>query len=332
MSRQVREITYRESIREALREEMLRDPDVFLLGEDIGVFGGAFAVTRGLLEEFGEKRVKDTPISEAVIVGAAVGAAITGTRPVAEIMYMDFVTFCMDQIVNQAAKARYVFGGNVSVPMVIRMPQGGGKHAGAHHSQNLERWFVGVPGLKVVVPSTPYDAKGLLKSAIRDNDPVIYIEHKLLYGTKGIVPEEEYTLPLGSADIKRKGKDVTIVAYSRMLHLALRAAEELAKIGVDAEVIDPRTLVPLDIQTIVTSVEKTGRVLIVEEGCKTGGVAGEIMSQIVERAFDFLDAPVKRVAGADVPIPCSPVLEKAALPDENKIVSAVKELCNLEVQ
>lgn len=324
----MREITYRDAIREALREEMLRDEDVFLIGEDLGVFGGAFAVTRGLLEEFGERRIKDTPISEAVIAGAAVGAAILGTRPVAEMMYMDFVTFCMDQIVNQAAKIRYMFGGRVSVPMVIRAPQGGGKSSAAQHSQCLERWFAGVPGLKVVIPSTPYDAKGLLKSAIRDDNPVIYIEHKLLYGTKGLVPEGDYIVPLGVADIKREGTDVTIIAYSRMAHFALNAARELEQIGISAEVIDPRTVAPLDTQTIVDSVKKTGRVLIVEEGCKTGGVAGEIAQQIIERAFDYLDAPIKRVAGADVPIPCTPVLENLAFPDEQRIISAAKELCN----
>lgn len=320
----MREITYRDAIREALREEMLRDNSVFLMGEDIGIYGGAYAVTKGLLEEFGERKVKDTPISEAVIVGAATGAAAAGTRPVVEIMYIDFMTFCMDQIVNQAAKMRYMFGGKIKVPLVIRTQGGSGTFCAAQHSQSLEAWFVHIPGLKVVMPSTPYDAKGLLKNSIRDDNVVIFIEHKLLYNTKGGVPEEEYLIPLGKADIKRQGQDVTLISWSRMVLTSLEAADELAKEGIDVEVIDVRSLSPLDIPTIVNSVRKTGRVVICEEGCKTGGVGGEIWTQITEQAFDYLDAPVVRVAGKDVPIPFSPVLEKAAIPNKNQIIEGLK--------
>ncbi len=326
----IREITYRDALREALTEEMRKDPDIFLIGEDIGTYGGAYAVTRGLLDEFGPRRVMDTPISEAAIVGAAIGAAACGTRPVAEIMYVDFLTFAMDQIVNQAAKMRYMFGGKVSVPMVIRTQGGAGKQSAAQHSQSLERWFIGIPGLKVVMPGTPYDAKGLLKSSIHDNNPVLFIEHKLLYSTKGKVPEQDYTIPIGKADLKREGRDVTIVTYSRMLLLSLEAADVLSGEGIEAEVIDLRTLAPLDIQTVLDSVKKTGRVVIVEEGHKTGGVAGEIWAQITERAFDYLDAPLERVAAEDTPMPCSPVLEEAALPSVAKIANAVKEVIGME--
>lgn len=320
------ELTYREAIRDALREEMKSNSAVFLIGEDIGVFGGAYKVTQGLLDEFGENRVKDTPISEAAIIGTAIGASLVGFRPVAEIMYIDFITQCMDQIVNQAAKMRYMLGGKIKVPIVIRTQGGGGRANAAQHSQSLETWFMHVPGLKVIMPSTPYDAKGLLKTSIRDNNPIIFIEHKLLYTTKGQVPEEEYLLPLGVADIKREGKDVTIVAYSRMVLFALEAAVRLEREGIDVEIIDPRTLTPLDINTIINSVKKTKRVVIVEEGCKTAGVGAEITAQIIEYAFDYLDAPILRVAARDVPVPCAPVLEKATLPDVTNIVDAVKKV------
>ncbi|MFH0797749.1 MAG: alpha-ketoacid dehydrogenase subunit beta [Candidatus Omnitrophota bacterium] len=322
----MRQITYREALREALREEMERDPSVFLIGEDIGIYGGVYAVTKGLLEEFGEKRVLDTPISEAVIVGAATGAAAVGTRPVAEIMYINFMTFCMDQIVNQAAKMRYMFGGKIKVPLVIRTQGGAGTFCAAQHSESLESWFIHIPGLKVVMPSTPYDAKGLLKSSIRDDNVVIFIEHTLLYNTKGDVPEDEYLIPLGSADIKREGKDVTIISYSRMVLLALEAADELAREGISAEIIDLRTLSPLDIDTLINSVKKTGRVVICEADCKTGGMGAEILSQITERAFDFLDAPPIRIAGKDTPIPYSSVLEKMAVPDKDDIVKKIREI------
>ena len=323
----MREISYRDALREALREEMLRDPTVFLLGEDIGRYwGGAFKVTKGLAEEFGDERVRDTPISESAIVGAAVGAAITGMRPVAEIMFGDLTTLAMDQIANQAAKIRYMFGGQTKVPLVIRTPFGGGVNIAAHHSQCLEAWFMHVPGLQVAVPSTPYDAKGLLKTAIRNDNPVIFCEHKLLYPITGPVPEEEYTLPFGEADIKREGSDVTIVATLYMVHKALNATEKLEEEGISAEVVDPRTLVPLDKETIINSVKKTGRVVIVSEDCKTAGVSTEIAAVIAEEALDYLDAPIKRVANPDVPIPFSPPLENFVIPDENRIIEAVKQV------
>ncbi len=322
----MREITYGQALNEALREEMKRDERVFIIGEDVGIYGGAYGVTRGLYPEFGEERVRDTAISEAAIAGAAAGAAMTGMRPVAEIMYIDFSTIAMDQLVNIAAKNRYMFGGKTSVPMVMRTEGGTGRGIAGHHSQSLEAWYVHVPGLYVVMPSTPYDAKGLLKTAIRDDNPIIFIEHKMLYGMKGEVPEEEYTLPLGKGDIKREGDDVTVVAYSRMVHLALEAAGELEKEGIGLEVIDPRSLKPFDIEMILNSLKKTGKIVIVSEACKTGGVAGEIAAQVMEMGFDYLDAPIVRVAAADVPIPMSPVLEKAAVPSVEKIVEAVKKV------
>ena len=320
------ELSYSQAINAALREEMLRNPLVFLLGEDIGEHGGAFGVTKGLWREFGSKRLVNTPISEAAIVGAAVGAALAGCRPVAEIMYMDFITLAMDQIVNQAAKIRYMFGGKATVPLVVRTPAGAGRGNAAQHMQSLEAWFVHVPGLKVVMPSTPYDAKGLLKTAIRDDNPVIFIEHKLLYATKGQVPEQEYTIPFGQADIKRHGKDVTIVATSRMVLFALAAADTLQEEGIDAEVIDPRTLVPLDITAIVDSVKKTHRAVVVHEACRRGGIGAEIAAEVQEQAFDYLDAPILRVANPNVPIPFAKDLEAAAIPDEQRIVAAVRDL------
>jgi pyruvate/2-oxoglutarate/acetoin dehydrogenase E1 component/TPP-dependent pyruvate/acetoin dehydrogenase alpha subunit len=321
-----KKIRYVQALNEALREEMLRDERVFLMGEDIAIYGGAYQVTRGLYDEFGAERVRDTPISEAAIAGAAAGAAMTGTRPVAEIMYIDFSTIATDQIVNIAAKNRYMFGGKSTVPVVYRTQGGAGRGIAEHHSQSLEAWYQHIPGIFVVMPSTPFDAKGLLKTCIRDDNPVMFIEQKLLYGTEGEVPEGEYTVPLGVADVKREGTDVTIVAYSRMVLLALEAAEDLAKEGISVEVVDPRTLKPLDAETIIGSVKKTGRAVVVHEGYRTCGVGAEIAAQIMEEAFDYLDAPVLRVAGEDVPIPMSPVLEEAAIPSKTKIIEAVKKL------
>lgn len=323
----MRKVSYRDALREALQEEMARDSTVFIIGEDVGRYWqGAFKVTKGLAEKFGDERVRDTPISESAIIGVALGAAITGMRPVAEIMFGDLSTLAMDQIANQAAKLRYMFGGQIKVPLVIRMPFGAGVNVAAHHSQSLEAWFTHVPGLKVAVPSTPYDAKGLLKAAIRNNNPVMFFEHKLLYPIEGPLPEEEYTVPLGQADVKKQGKDVTIVATLYMVHKALAAAEELGKQGVDVEVIDPRTLVPLDKKTITDSIRKTGRIVIVTEDCKTGGVSAEIAAMIAEEALDYLDAPIKRMAEPDTPIPFSPTLEQFVLPDEEKIIKTVNEI------
>ncbi len=323
----MRKVSYRDALREALQEEMAKDSTVFIIGEDVGRYWqGAFKVTKGLAEKFGDERVRDTPISESAIVGVALGAAITGMRPVAEIMFGDLSTLAMDQIANQAAKLRYMFGGQIKVPLVIRMPFGAGVNVAAHHSQSLEAWFTHVPGLKVALPSTPYDAKGLLKAAIRDDNPVMFFEHKLLYPIEAPLPEEEYTVPLGLADIKKQGKDVTIVATLYMVHKALAAAEELGKQGVDVEIIDPRTLVPLDKKTITDSVRKTGRIIIVTEDCKTGGASAEIAAMIAEEALDYLDAPIKRVAEPDTPIPFSPPLEQFVLPDEEGIIKAVNEI------
>jgi len=319
-------ISYSQALRDGIREEMQRDPKVFLIGEDIGVHGGAFGVSRGLLDEFGPQRVITTPISEAAIVGAAVGAAVVGCRPVAEIMYMDFMTIAMDQIVNQAAKMRYMFGGKARLPLVIRTPSGAGRGQAAQHMQSLEAWFVHVPGLKVVMPSTPRDAKGLLKSSIRDDNPIIFIENKLLYATQEEVPDSEYLVPLGQADVKRPGRDATVVATSRMVLFALSAAERLAEEGIEVEVIDPRTLVPLDIETLVQSVKRTNRALIVHEACERGGVGAEIAAQIQEQAFDWLDAPIKRLANPNVPIPFAQSLEALAIPDEERIAAAAREL------
>ena len=323
----MKEITYRDALREALREEMRRDKMVFLMGEDIGRYwGGAFKVTNGLAEEFGDARVRDTPISESTIVGAAVGAAITGMRPVAEIMFGDLIALAMDQIANQAAKIRYMFGGQAKAPMVVRTPFGAGVNIASHHSQSLEAWFMHVPGLYVAVPSTPYDAKGLLKTAIRGDNPVFFCEHKLLYPLKGMIPEEEFLVPFGKADIKREGKDVTIFATMFMVHKALAAAEQLAKSGISAEIIDPRTLTPLDKAAILASVKKTGRIVIVSEDTKTAGVSAEIAAIVAEEAVDYLDAPIKRVAEPDTPIPFSPPLESFVIPDEKRIIKAVKEI------
>lgn len=323
----MRELTYSQALNEALREEMERDPLVFVFGEDVAQRGGIFGVTKGLRDLFGGQRVRDTPISEAAIAGAAVGAALTGTRPVAEIMYVDFMPIAMDQLINQAAKLRYMFGGKAKVPMVIRTQQGGYRNNAAQHSQNLEAWFTHIPGLKVVMPSTPYDAKGLLRTAIRDDNPVIFLEHKNLYFRKGPVPEEEYSVPFGMADIKREGRDLTIVALAEMVHKSLTAAETLAQEGISAEVIDPRTLVPLDLNTILESVKKTGRLVIVQEAHRRGGVGADLGIQVQEAVFDYLDAPIARVAAKDVPIPYNEALERFVLPSETDIVNAARSVC-----
>lgn len=324
----MREMTYAQAIREALTLEMRRDEDVFLLGEDIGVYGGSFGVTAGMIEEFGEQRVKDTPISEAVIVGAATGAAMMGMRPVAEIMFSDFITIAMDQLVNQAAKIHYMFGGKSRVPMVLRAAAGSGTGAAAQHSQCPEAWLSNVPGLKVVVPSTPADAKGLMISAIRDDNPVVFLEQKTLYRTKGPVPGGEYTVPLGKADVKRKGSDVTIVSYGRMVPVCLEAAAQMeADEGVSAEVVDLRTLVPLDRDTIIASVKKTGRLLIVHEASRTGGFGGEIAVSVAEsEAFAALLSPIRRCCGLDVPVPFSPELEASVVPTVERVAEELKSM------
>jgi acetoin:2,6-dichlorophenolindophenol oxidoreductase subunit beta len=325
----MREITYAEAIREALCEEMRADPRVFLLGEDIGIYGGAFGVTKGMVQEFGEERVRDTPLSEHAITGAAAGAAMTGMRPVVEIMFSDFLTIALEQLANQAAKARYQFGGQTSVPMVLRTAGGSGTGAAEQHSQSLEALVCHFPGLKVVIPSTPYDAKGLLKSAIRDPNPVVFIEQKLLYRMKGPVPDpaEAYDVSLGVADVKRAGKDITIVTYGRMVARCLEAAGKLSADGIDAEVIDIRTLVPLDKTCIIESVMKTGRAMIVHEACQTGGFGAEIAAVIADsEAFFHLDAPIRRVAGLDVPIPYNKQLEAAVVPTLELIVRVAGDL------
>ncbi len=323
----MREITYAEAIREAMSQEMRRDEAVFLMGEDIGVYGGAFGVSQGMIEEFGEERIRETPISESAIIGASVGAASTGMRPIAEIMFSDFTAVAFDQIVNQAAKMRYQFGGQAKVPMVIRTPAGSGTGAAAQHSQSPEAWFCHVPGLKVVVPSTPHDAKGLLISAVRDDNPVLFFEQKLLYKSKGPVPEETYTLPLGKADIKIEGEHLTIITYGRMVQLCLQVAEKMATEGTQIEVIDLMTLLPLDRETIVRSVKKTGKVLIVHEAVQTGGVGGEIAAVIADsEAFFYLDAPIKRLGGLDIPIPYCIELERCSVPTEGTITQAVQQL------
>jgi 2-oxoisovalerate dehydrogenase E1 component len=322
----MREISYAQALVEAMREEMLRDETVFVMGEDVGLYGGAYGATRGLFEEFGEERVIDTPISEATIGGAAVGAAMAGMRPIAEIMYVDFTPLAMDQIANQGAKNRYMFGGKTSVPMVIRSEGGAGRAIAAHHSQSLESLWTHFPGIYVVMPSTPYDAKGLLKTAIRDDNPVMFIEHKMLYKEKGPVPEEDYIIPFGVADIKRPGKDLTIVTYSRMVLRSLEAAELLAKEGIDVEVIDLRTLNPLDMDTIVASIQKTGRFVGVTEAYENTSFINEVMARVNEQAFDWLDAPMVRVAAANVPVPRAEVLEDLAIPNVERIMAACRKV------
>ncbi len=325
----MREITYAQAIKEAMCEEMRRDKNLIFIGEDIGIYGGAFGVSRGMFEEFGEERIRDTPISELAITGCAVGASMAGLKTIVEIMFSDFITLAMDQLVNQAAKNKFQFGGQASVPMVLRAPGGSGTGAAEQHSQSLEAWVSHVPGLKVVIPATPYDAKGLLKTAIRDNNPVVFIEQKLLYRVKGPVPDEteDYIIPFGKADIKRVGTDVTIVTYGRMVQRSLNVAEKMDKEGVDVEVIDIRSLVPLDKECLINSAKKTGKVLIVHEACQTGGFGGELVSTIVDSdAFFYLDAPVKRLGGLDVPIPYNPKLEAQVVPTEERIIAVLKEL------
>ena len=319
-------IEFREALNEALHEEMERDANVFIIGIDVGQYGGVLKVSKGLYERFGALRAVDTPISEEGFTGLGVGAALAGLRPVVELMYIDFSCLAMEPIINQAAKARYIFGGKADVPLVIRTQGGGGRGNAAQHSQSLEAVYAHIPGLIVVQPSTPKDAKGLLKSAIRNNNPVIFIEHKLLYNTKGPVPEGEYLIPLGKADIKRPGGDLTIVSSSRMVLFSLNAAEVLAAQGINAEVVDIRTLKPLDMETIADSVRKTHRLVIVNEGVRSGGFAAELMARAYEQVFDYLDAPILRVTSEDVPIPYNERLELAALPTEQKIIDAVHGL------
>jgi acetoin:2,6-dichlorophenolindophenol oxidoreductase subunit beta len=320
-------IRYNKAINNALREEMQKDPTVFIAGEDVGNAGGSFGITRGLIAEFGPNRVIDTPISESAIVGMAVGASSTGMRPVIEIMFMDFIAVCFDPIINQAAKMRYMSGGQMTLPLVIRTQCGAGVNAGPQHSQSLEALLFHIPGIKVVMPSNPYDAKGLLKSAIRDNNPVVFIENKALYGMKGEVPEEEYTIPIGQAKVVKEGKDVTIVALGQMVNKSLAAAETLENNGISPEIIDPRTISPLDTETIKQSVKKTGRLIIVHEAVKIGGVGAEIAAMVQEEVFDYLDAPIQRVAAPFTPVPYSKPLEDYYLPNENDIINAVNKIC-----
>ncbi len=319
----MKEVRYIRAITDALMEEMARDDKVFVIGEDVALPGGSFIATRGLLEAFGAKRVKDTPISEAAIVGLALGAATQGLRPVVEIMFMDFLPLCMDQIVNQVAKTRYMFGGQYQVPLVIRTPCGGGVNAGPQHSQCLESWFAHVPGLKVVMPATPYDVKGLLKAAIRDDNPVLFVENKALYGLQGEIPEEDYLVPIGKADVKKPGKDVTVVATSRMVHQSLEAARTLSEEGIEVEVIDLRTISPLDKETIFQSVEKTSRLVVAHEAVKAFGVGAEIAAMVAEEMIDCLDAPILRVGAPFTPVPFN--LESFYLPNAEDVIKAVKK-------
>jgi pyruvate dehydrogenase E1 component beta subunit len=319
-------ITYRQALTEALREEMTRDENVFVLGEEIGRFGGSYKVTEGLLDEFGPERILATPISELGIIGLATGAAMTGLRPIAEIMTINFILVGMDQLVNNAAKIPYMFGGEARVPMVVRTPSGAGHQLTAQHSQVLEVWFAYVPGMYVVAPSTAADAKGLLKTCIRDDNPILFVENVLLYNDKGEVPDEEYTIPLGKADVKREGDDVTIISYSRMVHTALEAADKLADVGISAEVIDLRSLRPLDMDTIIQSVQKTNHALIVHEGWRKYGAGAEIAAQIQELAFDYLDHPVQRITGAEVPLPYATSLEAAAMPKLDMVIDAARTM------
>ena len=319
-------ITMREAISQALWEEMERDPQVFILGEEVGVWGGTYAVTKGFYDHFGAERVRDTPIAEAVIVGAAIGAALTGLRPIAELMTINFAFSAMDHIVNEAAKLHYMFAGQFVIPMVIRAVGGGGRQLGATHSQTPDAVFAHFPGLKVVSPGTPEDAKGLLKEAIRTNDPVLFIEHATLYQVRGEVPEGDYTVPIGKSKIQREGKDVTIVTYSKMLELSQKAAAQLAGEGIEAEIVDLRTLRPLDMEPVLESFKKTNRAVIVEEGWRSYGVGAEVASRIYEEAFDYVDAPIQRVAQKEVPLPYNRTLEQSALPQVEDIVRAVKEV------
>jgi pyruvate dehydrogenase E1 component beta subunit len=322
--------TYRDALNQALREEMRRDPRVFLMGEEVGVYQGAYKVSRGMLQEFGEKRVIDTPITEEGFAGIGVGAAMVGLRPVIEMMTWNFSLLAMDQIINGAAKMLYMSGGQFRIPVVVRGPGGAAHQLAAQHSQSIESWYAHVPGLKVVAPSTPYDAKGLLKSAIRDDDPVIFFEGETLYGSKGEVPDGEYTIPIGVSDLKREGQDVTIVAWSKMVSVALKAAETLANEGISCEIIDPRTLRPLDIAPIIASVRRTNRCVVVEEGWPYAGLGAQIAYQVQQEAFGDLDAPVTRVTGADVPMPYAKNLEHMAMPSAPRVVAAVRDVMYLE--
>ena len=328
----MRELTFTQAKLDALKEEMDRDPSVIIMGEDVGNYGGILGGLKGLIDIYGPERVRETPLTEAAIIGVSVGAALTGIRPVAEVMFCDFLGTCMDDIINQAAKIKYLFGEKVKLPLTIRTLIGAGLSAGAHHSQSLEGLFMSIPGLKIVVPSTPYDAKGLLKSAIRDDGPVLYFEHKILVlqGPKGNVPKKEYLIPLGKADIKREGTDVTVVATALMVLRALAAAERLQERGISLEVIDPRTLAPLDKETIIRSVKKTGRLIIMTEECKTGSSAAEISAVVADEGFDYLDAPIKRLNAPDIPVPYSEVLEKAFMPDQEDLIRAVIEITSVE--
>jgi pyruvate/2-oxoglutarate/acetoin dehydrogenase E1 component len=320
---------YREAITRGLREALNTDERVFIMGEDIGLYGGAYAVTKGFLEEFGPNRIWDTPIAESGFVGCGAGAALVGLKPVVELMTLNFGVLALDQILNHATKIRYMSGGQMNVPLIIRAVTGGGAGLAATHSQSLEPWFAHIPGIHVVVPSTPYDALGLLRQSFASEDPVLFCEHAMLYRAKGEVPETHYTVPFGKADIKREGADVTLIAYSRMVHVAIEAAEALAERGVEAEVIDIRTLRPLDIETIVTSVNKTNRVAIIEEAWRTGGFAAEITAQIQEQCFDRLDGPVARISGEDVPQPYAVNLERAAIPDVAKVISVLSKVIGI---
>ncbi len=322
----MRELTYREALREAMVEEMERDERVFLMGEEVGHYNGAYKVSEGLLERFGERRVVDTPIAEAGFAGIGIGAAMVGLRPIVEFMTWNFSLCAADQLINNAAKLRYMSGGQIKLPIVFRGPGGAAHQLAAQHSQSLENIYAYVPGLKVVAPATPMDAKGLLKSAIRDDNPVLFFEGELLYGRKGPVPEEEYTLPLGKADVKREGKDITLVAWSKMLYVALEAAEKLAQEGIEAEVVDPRTLRPLDEELLIRSVRKTNRCVVVEEGWPFFGAGAEIAFRVMRGAFDWLDAPVERVTGEDVPMPYAKNLEREALPNPQRVMAAVKRV------
>lgn len=330
----MRTVTFREALREAIREEMLRDERVFIMGEDIAGYGGTYAVTRGLIEEFGEKRVRDTPLAEEVITGAGIGAALNGLRPIVEIMTINFSLLASDQIINGAAKMRYMFGGQPQVPIVFRMTVGGGAQRGAQHSQMLESFYAHIPGLKVAIPATPYDAKGMLKSAIRDPNPVLFLEHELLYNVKGELPDEvqEYTVPLDRGEIRREGRDVTIITFSRMVHIALQAAEDLAKEGIEAEVLDLRSVRPIDIDLLTDSVKKTSRVVVAEEGWKYYGTGQGIAALIYEHAFDYLDAPIQHVSGVDVPMPYSKSLERLALPKKDDVIKAARAIVPVAVE
>lgn len=324
---EMRQITYRDAVREAMVEEMRRDENVYFMGEDIGAYCGAFGVSKNMLEEFGAERIRETPISETAFMGAGVGSAITGMRPIVELMFSDFMAVCYDQIINQAAKMHFMFAGKVNVPMVIRTPSGGGTGAAAQHSQSLEQMYLHVPGLKVVVPSTPYDAKGLLKASIRDNNTVVFLEQKRLYKEKGMIPDEDYTIPLGVADVKREGTDVSIITYGRMVQMSLKVAEKLAEEGINVEVLDLRTLSPLDKDAIIATAKKTHKVVIVHEAVQFGGFGGEIAATITDSdAFYYLDAPIKRVGALYCPVPFHPVLEAETFPTPAKIEAAVRDV------